>query len=326
MNNFLINIYQCPICGSDKIEELYSNIDDKIGRNFKFSVVKCKTCSHAFTNPLPNTKYVCDYYSDSYYSYNVDIPRFNRRIKFRIKRWLYQSSHNNLIYRLISKLIIRQTAIFPVYKPNGKILDIGCGNGTFLSFMKDIGWRTFGTEISQKAVDNALKNGHNVFLGNISDANYSDEYFDVVTLNNVLEHIPEPVRLLKEIYRILKPGGELIICVPNFSSFSRKIFNKYWDALVIPEHLHHFTSESLKRLAEVSGFNNIFIKGIFRKILWYNLKAYKKQNKMSAHLIIVYIKTLILMVGSLFFFPLIFLKIGLNLCLFITLSAHKGEK
>ena len=317
-------ITQCPICGSSRFEILYSDIDDYIGRNAKFSVCKCNDCSHAFTSPLPDENYINEYYSDNYYSYNVDIGNYNQKIKFRIKRWLYLSAQKNLIYRLISKPIVQQTAIFPQYIPNGKILDVGCGNGSFLSFMKDIGWCTYGTEISQKAVDEALKNGHDVFAGSITEANYPSNNFDTVTLNNVLEHISEPALLLREIYRILKPGGELIICVPNFSSFSRKIFETYWAGLLVPEHLHHFTSDSLKKLVSSSGYENILIKGIYRKILRQNLKSYTSYNKFGMQLCIVYMKTYLLMIGSLILFPLAFTKIGMDLCMFITLCARKG--
>jgi 2-polyprenyl-3-methyl-5-hydroxy-6-metoxy-1,4-benzoquinol methylase len=323
MNESFITLFRCPVCGSDKIEELYSDINDKIGRNNKFSVSTCRICSHAFTNPLPDSKFVLDYYSDSYYSYNIDIPRFNRRIKFRIKNWLYKSSNKNIIYSLISKPIIQQTAIFPKYIPGGKILDIGCGNGAFLSFMKEIGWKTFGTEISRKAVEVALKNGHEVFEGNISDANYSDNFFDTVTLNNVFEHIPEPAEFIREIYRVLKPGGELIIGVPNFSSYSRKIFKSYWAGLLVPEHLHHFTGKSLKMLAEINGYRNVVIKGIFRTILWQNLRSYTTLNNLSGHYLLVYIKTIVLMILTLFLFPLIFLNAGMNFCMFMTLYARK---
>lgn len=190
--------------------------------------------------------------------------------------------------------------------------------------MKEIGWQTYGVEISSKAVDIAMKNGHNVFLGNISDANYPDDFLDAITLNNVLEHISDPVFLLNETFRMLKRSRELIINVPNFSSFSRRLFSQYWLGLKVPEHLQHYTIKSLKRNVDNNKYKNIVIKGIYRKILWQNLQDYLNQNKMNKHTNIIYLKILILMFLSLLLSPLVLTKIGRNLCMFIAINARKG--
>lgn len=322
MNYNYLKINVCPVCKSTNVKELYHNITDKLDINNSFSVLSCKDCTHAFTSPVPDSNYLIDYYSDKYYSYNIDISANNKKLKFKIKRWLYKSSNNNLIYRLIAKPIIRQTAIFPKYKSNGKLLDIGCGNGAFLSFMKEIGWNTFGIEISQKAVDIASLNGHNIFTGNLLDAKYPDNYFDVITLNNVLEHLSNPTTEIEEINRILKPKGELIICVPNFSSFSSRIFKNNWLGLIVPEHLQHFTHKSLELSLNNNGFNNISTKGIYRKILLSNIRSYPKNNKFL--LFNVYTKVLALSLLTLFIFPFLFIKAGINFCMFITTTAYKN--
>lgn len=89
----------CPVCKSKNTEVLYSDIQDRrIKSDIKFAVMKCKNCSHSFTTPLPENKYYNDYYSDSYYSYNIDINKNNNKIKFCIKKWLYQSSHKNTLF------------------------------------------------------------------------------------------------------------------------------------------------------------------------------------------------------------------------------------
>lgn len=318
------NIERCPVCQSKITEVLYSDIKDRIGSEIKFSVMKCQTCSHAFTSPLPDEKYYNDYYSDSYYSYNIDIQKNNNKLKFKIKRWLYQASQTNLIYKLISRPIVRQTAIYPTIKRNGKMLDVGCGNGAFLSFMKSIGWKTYGVEISSKAVEFARNNGHEVFSGNVTDANYPSDFFDSITLNNVLEHIAEPSELMKEVYRILKPSGELIICVPNFSAYSSILFKQFWAGLLIPEHLQHFNQKSLEKIVNSVGFENIAVKGIFRKILKNNLQSYLRVDHNGKDLRFIYGKTLVLMLVSFLLFPLSFTKLGQNLCMFISLTARKN--
>lgn len=318
-------IERCPVCKSTNISELYHDIDDKLDTNNCFSLFSCIDCTHAFTSPAPDSKYLSDYYSDLYYSYNVDISSNNKKLKFRIKRWLYESSNKNKLYRLIAKPIILQTAIFPKQIAYGKILDIGCGNGAFLSFMKEIGWLTFGIEISQKAVDIATQNGHKIFAGNLIDAKYPDNYFDVITLNNVMEHLLNPSEELKEINRILKPKGEIIICVPNFSSLGSKLFKENWIALLIPEHLHHFSEKSLRKTVENNSFKNVKIKGIFRKLIVNNIIYYIKINT-SLESKWVAIKAIGLMLCTFILSPLLFFKIGVNFCPFITLTAYKKDK
>lgn len=324
MKYSLKTIKTCPVCQSDKALVLYSDIRDNIGSEIDFLVMKCQACSHAYTTPLPDENYYTEYYSDNYYSYNVDIQVNNNKLKFRIKRWLYQSSQSNLVYKLLSKPIIKQTAIYPTFKQNGKILYIGCGNGAFLSFMKSIGWQTYGVEISSKAVEIARNNGHEVLEGVLNHANYPSDFFDSITLNNVLEHIAEPTELLKEIYRILKPGGEIIVCVPNFAAHSSRLFKQYWSGLLVPEHLQHFNQKSLEKALKDNGFVDVNIKGVFRKILRNNLLQYIKLNSNHKGLKYIYVKTLFLMLVSIILFPLAFIKLGRNLCMFITLTAYKN--
>lgn len=141
------------------------------------------------------------------------------------------------------------------FKTNGKLLDIGCGDGKELLRQKENGWDTYGVEINDLAANYVRKHyGLNVFTGIVEDAEFDDEFFDVIILNNVLEHMSDPKTTLNEIHRILKNDGTLIISIPNADSFEAKKFKKYWTGWDLPRHLYHFTPKTIKSLLITTGF------------------------------------------------------------------------
>ena len=132
----------------------------------------------------------------------------------------------------------------------GRILDIGAGTGDFLFVAKQNGWQTIGVEPSEKAKVIAINKGVS-FVENTSELeNYS---FDVITMWHVLEHVPNLDNQIKELKRLLKPNGSLIIAVPNFKSFDAKHYGKYWAAYDVPIHFWHFSKKTIKLLFEKEG-------------------------------------------------------------------------
>jgi len=322
-----LNDQECPVCKSKKIEICYTDIYNLTVSPDRFSVLKCTECSHAFTFPVPDLNSITHFYGEDYYSYNVNIDEFNNKTKFRIKKWLYTSDNRNLPSRVLRKIIGNQIAIFPDIKKSDeklKILDIGCGNGAFLSFMKALNLETYGVEISSKAIEIARRNGHQVLMGTIEDALFPDDFFDIITMNNVLEHLQDPLSALKKLNRFLKPGGELIICVPNFNSLSRKAFGKVWDGLAIPWHFHHFSMKSLKKATESVNFINSEEKYIYRDIIRSSLINYSGRNKKDFNYYSLFMKGIGLHALSYIIFPLFFFKIGKKSCPFITLHSYKA--
>jgi SAM-dependent methyltransferase len=100
----------------------------------------------------------------------------------------------------------------------------------------------------------------NVFTGTVEEAKFENDFFDVIILNNVLEHLFDPKTTLNEINRILKNNGTLVIGIPNANSFEAKIFKKYWSAWDLPRHLYHFTPNTIKSLLNKTGFQVLEIK------------------------------------------------------------------
>ncbi len=140
------------------------------------------------------------------------------------------------------------------HRKKGKLLDVGCGAGSDLRAFNKIGWEAVGVETNQTACDHARTMGLEVIYGTIFDANFPDNSFDIVRLRHVLEHLDNPRKVLTEIKRILKPGGQVIITTPNIRSFNFTLFQQCWYHLDVPRHLYLFDDNTLKQLASKIGF------------------------------------------------------------------------
>jgi len=137
--------------------------------------------------------------------------------------------------------------------PPGRLLDVGCGLGHLLSGV-DPSWQRHGIEISGYAAEKAAAYGE-IHHGDLESAGYPDRFFDVVTLYHVIEHMEDPERELREIKRVLKPGGWLIAGTPNFDSACARRFGDNFRLLNDATHISLFSAESLRRLLEDNGFS-----------------------------------------------------------------------
>jgi len=142
----------------------------------------------------------------------------------------------------------------------GRLLDVGCGSGEWLAAMREFGWSVEGIDFDAEAVRAAARRGLNAFCGDLEQRRFPDAHFDAVTLNHVLEHVPDPTRTLAECHRILKPGGKLVIATPNTGSLSHLVFKGDWRGLEPPRHLHMFSRPSLTRALRLAGFEDISLR------------------------------------------------------------------
>ena len=136
---------------------------------------------------------------------------------------------------------------------------MGCGSGEQLKFMQDMGWCVEGVEVDPPAVRNAKIKGLDVRLGTMEAQKYPDDHFHAVTMSHVIEHVHDPLGLLRECYRFLQPGGRLVVVTPNAKSRGHKMFKQSWRGLEPPRHLHVFTPEALRDLAERSGLSKVHV-------------------------------------------------------------------
>ena len=199
-----------------------------------FAVGYCNACRLYVTTPVPPEREAGTYYPKGYYGSG---RRFNP-----IVEWLLDNLYN-----------YRASQIEQHQKP-GKVLDIGCGRGLLLHKLRQRGWTPMGTELSEEAASYARDRlGLPVTTQMVEDVKFPDEEFDLVILWHVLEHVQSPRAMLKEVSRILKPGGTLLVAVPNFGSLEAQWSKAGWFHLDVPRHLTHFTRATLAHALNVAG-------------------------------------------------------------------------
>jgi SAM-dependent methyltransferase len=146
------------------------------------------------------------------------------------------------------------------YKPSGALLDLGCSTGSFLASLKGQSWELQGIEISPEAAEKAKAvSGAKVFVGDILEAPFAAESFDVITSFDVLEHLYQPWTVLEKIATWLKPGGIFYTLVPNIEAWEARLFRSYWYGLELPRHLFHYSPASLRHLARAAGLQEVSV-------------------------------------------------------------------
>jgi len=247
----------CKICGSNN----YSFF----GYLRSWRLVKCDKCGFYYVNPRPTIEDMASYYKKDYYHKTETLEN---KIK-ELNGDGVQSVWNKGSIPLFEDISTRIKSI----KPKGRILDIGCGYGFFLNVMKKNGYSTIGVEPNSLAADYAKKiNGLEVFNGTLEEASFASYFFDIITMNGVLEHLFEPEKTLLECKRILKNGGLCVVSCPNAGFglpfvYLYKIFfgdNIPVDKLKLsmfdaPNHLSFFTSRSIKALFKKVGYEILCI-------------------------------------------------------------------
>ena len=198
-----------------------------------FDLYHDETLDMLITYPQPSLENLGKYYESEDYISHTDN-----------KRSLFEK-----LYHFIKSIAIKNKLdLINSLQPNkGKILDIGAGTGDFLSVAKNDGWYTIGVEPSDRAKAIAKNKGVSFVEESTELENGS---FDVISMWHVLEHVPDLDKQIKELKRLLKPTGTLIIAVPNFKSFDAKHYGKFWAAYDVPIHFWHFSKTAIKILFE----------------------------------------------------------------------------
>lgn len=241
----ILNI--CPICNGNAIKTILS-LEDYFLTNEIFYICECQFCSFKITNPRPSEKELSKYYeSDEYRSHSYNSKGSIDQVYKLVRRYtLYNKA--NFIKEFISK---------------GKLLDIGCGTGEFLNYMKKKKFEVTGIEPNNKARFKAIEK----YTLEVFDETELDQFpkasFDLVTLWHVLEHIYDLNQRIIQIKNLLKSNGLLIVAVPNCDSYDAKHYKNYWAAYDAPRHLYHFNTSTLIQLMKIYGFNHIKTKPMF---------------------------------------------------------------
>lgn len=210
----------------------------------RLNVVQCKKCGLVYTNPRPSELVLNTYYNKNY----CILKDKNEILKNKCNLCCgggyvtYDLRYCKRLLSEMSKLIVEK----------GKMLDVGCGEGRFLKIAHDNGWQVYGQEISDEVVNSIqTKYNLNVRAGKLKDLNFPDNYFNIVIMLNVIEHLTDPSEYLREIYRIMKKDAVVYISAPNII-----LLNKYIE-LDIPEHIYYFSVKSIQKMLEKTGFKII---------------------------------------------------------------------
>lgn len=263
----------CYVCGS-RGERLYSGLSDKLfGAPGTWSVKKCanSNCVTLWLDPMPLEEDI----GLAYVTYHTHVSSDgvgNARpaglfgyvaAGYIARRWPSLGVSSPWGQMVLGAVIY----VFPHRRaeidaqflclPEGegkRLLDVGCGSGKTLDLMSRRGWQCEGIDFDPAAVDRARSQDLPVVQGTLHSQKYAANSFDAVVLSHVIEHVHQPLELLIECYRILKPGGRLIVLTPNCRSMGHRIYGLNWRGLEAPRHLHLFSRNSLRSLAEKAGF------------------------------------------------------------------------
>ncbi|MEJ2745742.1 MAG: class I SAM-dependent methyltransferase [bacterium] len=216
----------CVVCGSGN-GSFFMEVENTHGAkrlsHEKFNLVKCAGCGMVHVEPVPTEEDLWGYYDADYYRTG---SRIKRCLEKAIARW------NNLgNKRLIAK-----------FHTGGRLLDIGCGRGEFLKMFCSSAWELYGVEPNKEGYAQCIaRNYAKLFNGDLISCAFNSDFFDVITMWHVFEHVRCPNKQLREIYRILRDDGLLIIAVPNIKGMGFKLGGKHWFHLDCPRHLYHYS-------------------------------------------------------------------------------------
>jgi 2-polyprenyl-3-methyl-5-hydroxy-6-metoxy-1,4-benzoquinol methylase len=223
------DVTRCPLCGAGPLHRLFPVGD-------RFSLVQCRACRIAITFPVISPDEMASYYPPTYYG--TGNRRFNPLFEWLVS--IFRRRRVRMIERFVAK---------------GRVLDIGCGRGITLSQLKGDGWEVSGMEISETAATHARSLlGNTIFVGDIFAAPWPADSFDVINIWHVLEHLPDPEGVLATSRTLLRPGGLLVVAVPNFESLQARFAGRQWFHLDVPRHYWHFGEKNLRALLEKKGF------------------------------------------------------------------------
>ncbi len=213
----------CPVCGGTDLKGLWE-VDG-------YTIARCRTCSLVFVQDQLTTEQLAAHYAD-------------------VKDDAYDDPNIECLSYYYKKLggLIRSQIPQP-----GKLLDVGCSRGWFLDVMQ--GWECHGIEIvTSDGMIARKRHGDRIFVGLFEDYPLMENYFDVITLQDVFDHIRDPMAALEKCRRMLRPGGMIVIKVHNISCLYAKLTGRNFYAVVPPTHLFYYDAGTLDRALSKSGF------------------------------------------------------------------------
>jgi SAM-dependent methyltransferase len=237
----------CHLCGSEAAY-LFSSKDYEHSVPGEWAMAQCQACGLVYQDPLPSPQDLAGFYPPAYSAYNSDTVI---------------SALFRLVYAQDARRIARLTG------RGARILDVGCGNGSMLMALRSHGYSDLsGVEIDPAAAERARQRGFDVRTGELVDTDFPTASFDLIRMGHVLEHVCDPMAVLRRALTLLRPGGILFGETPNVDCLDFRVLGRYWGALHLPRHVIMFTDASLRRALTDAGFQLTKMSWGLRTVGW----------------------------------------------------------
>jgi len=227
----------CPLCGGKEHRVFYNNLG--------IDILSCRSCSFMFSHPMPDDRDLKKIYDEDYF----------------ICDHADQMSYDNYFEEeaAIRKSSVKRLKRMSKYTVKGRLFDVGCAVGYFMDTAKNLGWEVEGSDISSFCIKHATEElGLKAYEGTLPELRLKSNSYDVVTMWDIIEHLKDPVKEMKEVNRILKKDGLVVIMTPNVDSMIAKVSGKRWILYQSPHiHLLYFSPVTIKHLLEKTGFEVI---------------------------------------------------------------------
>lgn len=273
------SVLRCPVCESARRELLYADLVDNLFRVAPglWKLWRCTACESAYLDPRPGAASISmaylDYFThqpgelevDASYDGLTPLRRLRRRLANGYLRYRFSSPARpasilgifaaGVLTQFRRRLDYRYRHLPRPPAGGGRLLDVGCGSGTFLQLASSCGWNVIGLDPDAKA--SASRQDLEVLQGGIERFDGRQREFDVITLKHVIEHVHEPLAVLRRCRELLKPGGRLWLETPNVKGLGHERFGRSWYGLDPPRHLVLFNRASLEQALREAGFSVI---------------------------------------------------------------------
>lgn len=227
----------CPICSAEQVFLVQTLYDDRYGYPGRFELFHCRECGHSFLRNEFGQEDLVKLYTQYYPRREYDSTQQQLQRNGPLRAWWHGE---------------RRSAFRWVDRP-GRVLDIGCGAGQSLAYLRAKGCEVRGVEADEESRAFAVEQGFEIDAGTFNPQVYEPEEFDYVTMDQVIEHMIDPIDALRGVASILKPGGKLIMSTPNASGWGRVVFGARWINWHAPYHLNFFSRDSMRRACNEVG-------------------------------------------------------------------------
>lgn len=286
----------CPQCNSQG--RLFQKIPYSIYEQ-QFDVYKCGSCSVCYTYPFPSPDLLDKIYSGEYWlrEKKTDRPKQVTSIVQKFNK---------------ARLAAMVRPLIRALKPGDRILEVGCGAGQLAIYLQQRGFEVDVTDVSQEIMTEIAEPYKiNAYCGDLEDISFDGvQLYNAVIFNNVLEHLEAPKTNLRIASQLLVRNGLIFIEVPNIDSLQFRLFRQKWFPLQLPQHLFHFSPESLQKIARNTGLKKVWLSTFSPRVstagyvasLFSFLRPDQLRHSMSKPLLILYL------VLQIFFFPLAYIE------------------